>query len=294
MSNKSARLAIVNKSALETRKSTDLADYFISSALQSTLEFHELIAIFSGKIQNIIPHSGYEYHNQAFDIIVNNGIVTRNSFSYALRFENQDLGEFKIMRNQRFQQAEIKKLEALLVLLCYPLRNATLFRQALQMAYTDPLTKVNNRTAFNDVITRELQLARRNNRQLSLVFLDIDHFKMLNDTYGHACGDAALSSVASTIKQAVRGTDIVFRYGGEEFVVVLSDTPKEGAGIIAERIRIEINKSLLVYGANELTITASLGISTLQAEDTITTLVQRADQAMYVAKQKGRNQVQAA
>ncbi|NOT85768.1 MAG: GGDEF domain-containing protein [Methylococcaceae bacterium] len=294
MNNKSTRLAIVNKNTLETRKSVDFDDYFISGALQTSLEFHELIAIFSNKIQSLIPHSGYEYRNKLFDLNINNGIITRNYFSYALKFEYQELGEIKLMRNQRFQQTEIQKLEALLMLLFYPLRNATLYRQALQMAYTDPLTKVNNRTTFNDVITRELQLARRNNRHLSLVFLDIDHFKILNDNHGHACGDFALSSVANTLRLAVRATDIVFRYGGEEFVIVLSDTPKAGAEIIAERIRNEINKQSLVYGDTILDITASLGISTLQAEDTTTTLVERADHAMYLAKQNGRNRVQVA
>jgi diguanylate cyclase (GGDEF)-like protein len=294
MSTKSANLAIVSKNTFEAKKSVDLNDYFISSALQTTLEFNELVAIFSSKIQSVIPHSGYEYKNDAFGLNINNGIVTQHSFSYALQFESQSLGELKLMRNHRFLQHEIKKLEMLLVLLCYPLRNATLFQQALQMAYTDPLTKVNNRMAFNDIINRELQLARRNNRQLSLVFLDIDHFKRLNDTYGHECGDFALSSVASWIKQAVRGTDIVFRYGGEEFVVVLSDTHAEGAAIIAERIRNEINNHTLAYGINVLDITASLGVSTLQGDDTIATLIQRADQGMYLAKQSGRNQVKAA
>ncbi|MFI3135663.1 MAG: GGDEF domain-containing protein [Methylococcaceae bacterium] len=294
MINKSAHLAIVSKNTLETKKSVDLNDYFISSALQTTLEFNELIAIFSNKIQSTIPHSGYEYENETFGLSINSGIATRHSFTYALKFEDQSLGELKIMRNSRFLQAEIKKLETLLVLLCYPLRNATLFHHALKMAYTDPLTKVSNRTAFNDTLNRELQLAKRNHRQLSVIFLDIDHFKVLNDSYGHACGDFALSSVASWIKQAIRETDIVFRYGGEEFVVVLSDTNKEGAEIIAERIRNEINSHTLAYGINVLDITASLGVSTLQVDDTGTSLVQRADHAMYLAKQNGRNQVKAA
>lgn len=294
MSNKSAHLAIVSKNTLETKKAVDVNDYYICNALQTTLEFNELLAIFSAKIQNFVPHSGYTYDNPEFDLSINSGITTAHSFTYALKFEEQSLGEVKLMRSKRFLNAEVKKLETLLVMLCYPLKNATLYHQALKMAYTDPLTKVSNRTAFDDTINRELQLAKRSGRNLSIIFLDIDHFKALNDKYGHACGDFALSSVASWIKQATRETDIVFRYGGEEFVVVLSDTNKEGAEVIAERIRNEINSHTLAYGVNVLDITASLGVSTLEAHDSCNSLVQRADQAMYAAKQNGRNQVMAA
>jgi diguanylate cyclase (GGDEF)-like protein len=294
MSNKSTNFAIVSKNTLETQKSLDLNDYIISSALQTTLEFHELITIFSNKIQCEVPHSAYEYRNEAFDFNINNGIVTRHSISYRLQYDNQNLGELKLMRNNRFQPAEIKKLENLLVLLCYALKNATLYKQALRMAHTDPVTHVRNRSAFDDTIQREFQLAKRNNRDLSVIFLDIDHFKVFNDTYGHACGDFALSSVASWIKDALRGSDIVFRYGGEEFVVILSDAGKDGAAIIAERIRHEIDAHALMYGTQELHVTVSLGTSTLCAEDTVTSLVQRADNAMYLAKRNGRNQVQVA
>ncbi len=291
MSNKSANLAIVINNTFETKTPLDLQHYDISSALQTTLEFNELVSIFSSKIQDVIPHSGFEYTNELFGLNIKNGIVTRHSCTYTLIIEEQALGALKLMRGQKFTANEIKQLETLLCCLIYPLRNATLFRQAVQMAYTDPLTKVNNRAAFNDTITREFNLAKRTGRALSLIFLDIDHFKQLNDTYGHDCGDAALASVASWIKHALRGTDIVFRYGGEEFVVVLGDTDLAGASIIAERIRSEINSHKLAYGLNVVDITASLGVSTLCDVDSVPRLIQRADQAMYAAKQQGRNKV---
>ena len=104
------------------------------------------------------------------------------------------LGSLKIMRNQRFEDSEIKLLETLLCSLIYPLKNATLFNQALKKAYTDPLTKKNNRTAFSDLVQREIKLSNRNARPLSIVFFDIDFFKKINDTHGHECGDLALSS----------------------------------------------------------------------------------------------------
>lgn len=294
MNSKSLNLAVVSNNTFEAKKTLNLQHYDISSALQTSLEFNQLISIFSNKIQNVIAHSAYEYRNTEFGLDIKNGIVTRNSYTYALKFEDQDLGELKLMRSKRFLQSEIRLLETLLCCLIYPLRNATLFQRAQKMAFTDPLTKVNNRASFNDTINRELQLAIRNKRHLSLVFLDIDHFKNLNDTYGHDCGDVALNSVAGWIKQALRGSDIVFRYGGEEFVVILSDTDLEGANIIAERIRNEICSHTLAYGINALEITASIGVSSLTANDTAASLLQRADSAMYMAKNSGRNQVKVA
>ncbi len=294
MNSKSSNLAIVSNNTFEAKKAFNLQHYDISSALQTSLEFNQLISIFSNKIQAVIAHSAYEYHNQEFNLAIRNGIVTRHAYTYVLKFEDEHLGELKLMRGKRFLQSEIRLLETLLCCLIYPLRNATLFQRAQRLAFTDPLTKVNNRTAFNDTINREIQLAQRNGRPLSVVFLDIDHFKKLNDTYGHECGDAALSSIAEWIKKALRASDIVFRYGGEEFVVILSDTDVEGANIIAERIRQEIGSHTLAYGINALNVTASIGVSSLKSGDTAAALIQRADGAMYQAKNCGRNQVKVA
>ena len=200
-------------------------------------------------------------------------------------------GELKLTRSQRFSKDELKMLESLLCCLIYPLRNATLFHQALQMAYTDLLTKTNNRASFNDVLQREIKRARRSDHALSLIFVDIDHFKQINDEHGHDCGDLALASAANWIKDSVRGSDIVFRYGGEEFVILLAETPLDGAAVIAERVRHGIESHTLAYGMTVLNITASLGVSCLTANDDMDSLIKRADNSMYNAKKQGRNRV---
>jgi len=291
MKKKSANLAVVSNNTFEASKAVNLQHYDISSALQTTLEFNELIYIFSNQIKNLIPHNGFVYENEMFDLNISQGIVTKNSCSYALKVEDMQLGSLKIMRRQRFEDEEIKLLETLLCSLIYPLKNATLYNQALKMAFTDPLTKTNNRTAFSDSLQREINLSLRNSRDLSLVFFDIDHFKQVNDTYGHECGDMVLASAANCIKESLRGSDIVFRYGGEEFVILLSDTDLAGAKTISERIRSKIEKHTIAYGMNTLKLTASLGISTLRKNDTPESLTKRADAAMYLAKENGRNQI---
>lgn len=290
MKEKSAELAVVSNKSFESSTAVNLHHYDISSALQTTLEFEELIAIFCNKIQLTIPHNGVEYSNEAFDLEYKRGIFARHSCTYALKVEDQQLGELKLMRSQRFSRDELKMLESLLCCLIYPLRNATLFHEALKMAYTDLLTKVSNRAAFFDCLQREIKRSHRAGLELSLIFLDLDHFKAINDNYGHECGDLVLSSVASWLKDSVRGSDAVFRYGGEEFVVILSDTGQDEAAVISERIRTDIESHTLAYGMEILNITASLGVSSYCENDTSSDLIKRADKAMYRAKNQGRNQ----
>jgi diguanylate cyclase (GGDEF)-like protein len=291
MTKKSSNLAVISNNTFEATKAVNLHHYDISSALQTTLEFHELIALFTSKIADKISHSAYIYTNPEFELEVKSGVYTRHSCSYALKVEQQQLGELKLMRNHRFSDAELKLLETLLCCLIYPLKNATLFHQALKMAYTDPLTQTNNRTSFNDSIKREMSLAKRNAKSLSLIFFDIDHFKAINDTYGHDCGDITLSSSAKWIKESLRASDQVFRYGGEEFVILLSDTNVIAAEMLAERIRTSIENHTIAYGMETIKITASLGVSTLHDGDTLESFVKHADDAMYMAKHNGRNQV---
>lgn len=292
MKNKSVNLAIVSNNTFEAKKAVNLEHYDISSALQTTLEFSELIHIFSNKIQELIPHNSFVYSNEIFNLEIKKGITAKNSLAYALKVEDIQLGNLKIMRTRPFKDAELILLESLLCSLIYPLQNATLYKQAVSMAFTDPLTKTHNRAALEDSLQREIQLANRRSNHLSVIFLDIDHFKSINDIHGHEAGDIALASAANCIKDALRGSDVVFRYGGEEFVILLSDTNLDDAQIIAERIRKSIECHTIAYGMEILKLTASLGISSLRGNDTSDSFIKRADDAMYLAKEKGRNQVQ--
>ncbi len=250
-------LSIVRNQALDSAKAANLQHYDISSALQTTLDFKELISIFSEKIQTIIPHSGFSYQIEQYNLSFSNGIKTRYACNYSLSIEQQNLGELTLMRQKPFTEEDLNALETLLCCLIYPLKNACLYQQAISMAHADPLTQVQNRTAFNDAIQREYSLSKRNQQPLSLIFADIDHFKQINDTHGHACGDFVLSSLANWITDSIRGSDIVFRYGGEEFVILLSNTGLKEAMLIAERIRRTIEQHTLAYEMKTINLTAS-------------------------------------
>ena len=194
-----------------------------------------------------------------------------------------------LTRRRKFTAHETHLLEHLLCCLVYPLRNAILYRHALTAALTDPLTGVNNRTAMNSALIRETELARRHGNALSLIAADIDHFKRINDTYGHLAGDYVLKSVAEALNDCTRRTDIVFRSGGEEFLVLLSNTGKQGALLLAERIRSTIEACDLAYSDHRIAATISLGVACYGKGDNSESLFEKADTALYAAKAAGRN-----
>ena len=158
-------------------------------------------------------------------------------------------------------------------------------------ALIDALTNVLNRNAYNMKIGELVHEYKRYKEEWALLVLDIDHFKKFNDTYGHKTGDKVLKSVAATISNSIRVSDHIFRYGGEEFVVILSRINKETTKNLSEKIRREVERDYLVDGDNELKVTMSIGATIITPEDTEASLFERADKALYQAKQNGRNQV---
>jgi diguanylate cyclase (GGDEF)-like protein len=161
-------------------------------------------------------------------------------------------------------------------------------REMARRADTDALTGVLNRAGFNEVMVREVGRARRYQQALSVAILDIDHFKRVNDEFGHPVGDQVLVRTAKLLSSSVRDSDTVARWGGEEFAVIAPTTPEEGAARLAEKLRSFMEATHL--GPKE-PVTASFGVAQLGPDDTVETLLQRADAALYRAKQSGRNQV---
>ncbi len=158
----------------------------------------------------------------------------------------------------------------------------------------DPLTKIANRKSFDEGLDTAIAEASSSKEPLSLMLVDIDHFKNFNDTYGHQTGDQVLRLVAMTLKSNIRGKDLAARYGGEEFVAVLPFTDIEGAITTAENIRRAIQaKELLKRSTNEKLgrITASFGVATFRRSDTAASLIERADRCLYAARHAGRNRV---
>ncbi len=158
-------------------------------------------------------------------------------------------------------------------------------------AMVDSLTNILNRNAYNLKIGQLVHEFKRYKEPWALLVLDIDHFKSFNDTYGHKTGDKVLKSVAGTIKDSIRLSDHVFRYGGEEFVVILSRIDKQSTSNLSEKIRKAIERDYYVDGDKKLQVTISIGAAIIGENDSETSLFERADKALYQAKENGRNQI---
>ena len=158
-----------------------------------------------------------------------------------------------------------------------------------QLSITDSLTKIYNRSKFESSLEYEIERARRYGTPLSLIMFDIDHFKSINDTYGHLIGDSVLVEIAQIVKNNIRSTDIFARWGGEEFVILAPNINKDQAKILAEKIRKLIARHQFKYVDH---VTVSLGVTEFLPTDTKESFLKRTDDALYLAKRKGRNRVE--
>jgi diguanylate cyclase (GGDEF)-like protein len=173
------------------------------------------------------------------------------------------------------------------------LREVELARQQAQaLAWNDELTALMNRRRFTEIGKRELALSQRAGRQLVAMLLDIDDFKRINDEHGHSGGDALLQALGGTLPRELRSTDLVARWGGEEFALLLPDTSLADAAALAERVRAAAQQmEATLASGRRLRCTVSIGLSDAGAADSFDTLIARADKAMYLAKAGGKNRV---
>ena len=162
-----------------------------------------------------------------------------------------------------------------------------------ELSNTDELTRLANRRHFMQVAEIELLRAKRYEHSLSCILIDLDHFKRVNDTYGHLAGDEVLRTVSSAIRSNVRQQDVAARYGGEELIIVLPETDVVGAEVVAERYRARIESLDIVYDGLQIAVTGSFGVATFPDcdVDRVAALIGAADSALYQAKEQGRNRV---
>lgn len=260
-------------------------------ALQKNLAIEPLLQTLFSDLKQDLHLTGLYYYHRNEKLEIELGKRKSHHCEYRLSNEGRYLGDLKLSRAEKFSSAEVNQIEAILSIVIYPLSNALQYHQALQSALTDSLTGAGNRIAMDTALYREKEVAKRYEQPLSIAMIDVDHFKQINDQYGHAAGDAVLQELVQRLAKNSRCADMIYRYGGEEFVILLTKTPLLGANIITERLRSLIADKPFHHKQQAINVTVSIGLITLNTEDDLHTLLDRADAALYQAKHQGRNRV---
>lgn len=191
-----------------------------------------------------------------------------------------------------FLETELRVLRLLADQAAVGIENARLYDQVQRLAVTDPLTGCYNRRGFTQIANAELARASRFDHSVSMLMIDIDHFKLVNDAHGHAMGDRILIALVECCRRSLRSVDIIGRHGGEEFVVLLPETDSNLASMIAERLRAAVEKIIVTVDGKDIRISISVGVASMDPRTSnLDLLIAHADQAQYRAKQAGRNSV---
>lgn len=261
--------------------------------LQRSLEPRVVIEIFAQRM-----HQHYEVKGLAFehaDFGHHWGEQGEPAFATALDFDGAHFGQLALHRPRRFARCEREEIVSLAELLLHPLRNAIAHAELHKQVCEDGLTGLFNRQALDRMLPRELAAATRSGKTASLVMIDVDCLKQINDTGGHCAGDHALCCLAKAIAGSLRQSDLAFRVSGDEFILVLPDTDSASAAKVVRRIQrrllLEAAHCARITGADILAapLTFSAGIAASTPGITSEQLTRQADQAMYRAKKAGRN-----
>ncbi len=263
----------------------------LSHTLQLSLETDKILQLFFKHIKQIFKLSKLLYSNKDINFSIMTGskvnAILPNLKTYELYYKQEYLGEISFASKQKLPPGKILELKEYVKLLILPLRNSLQYIKAIKETRKDPLTSTGNRLGLLEDLNYHFNLSARYNSPLSVLFLDIDYFKKINDQYGHIVGDKILINFASILKNLVRKSDMVYRFGGEEFVILLENTNQNGALNLAKKLKTYVN----THKINELAITVSIGTATKNSSDSCETMLDRADKALYIAKTSGRNRV---
>lgn len=255
--------------------------------LQNSLDPCEVLVVLHEALVTRPDYQGLEFHGDRLEFEV--GDAAFFCSEYALLFDDESLGRLRLHFDCTPDAAERKRIETRLTATLPSLRNALAHERLRRQAREDSLTGLLNRDALAAMLPREIALAERERMPLSVVLFDLDHFKRVNDRHGHQAGDRVLVEVARIVRETLRESDLVFRFGGEEFLAVLPDTDEGGAVRAGERLRAAISADPGIADRIGEQVTLSAGLVTLRPGDDAERLLARADRALYGAKDEGRD-----
>lgn len=284
------KLAELRKASTQWHQADDVFTR-LCRRMTTSLSLETLVAIFADELAHIVSYDHLVYRHQigSQELVYASGMGGQHRCDYRLNLEGTNYGGLTLTRRIRFTEAELEAIEHLLGAAICPIRNACQYATVQQAALTDALTQIPNKRALDEALARECHIGDRHGDSSSLILCDLDHFKMVNDNHGHVIGDHILQAVARELAKATRNSDSIYRFGGEEFAIILPHTGEAEARGVADRIREFVATVVVNCGDTNVATTASAGIAMRQSGETPTKWLARADEALYRAKDQGRN-----
>jgi len=254
--------------------------------LQTTLDVEQILGIYLRAIANHYKINTVELDTYHGKFQATNGRKSKQTMTLPIRINDRLMARISYFSDRAITDVLMSSLTSYQKKLVYPLRNALAFWQLQQMALKDPLTGIGNRAMYDDTIERQVLHSARFEESFVLMLLDLDNFKQVNDNHGHLMGDEILTNFVDTASECLRVTDQIFRFGGDEFAVILEKENLETAKIVAARINRAVNQNPLF---KKYQVSTSIGCAAFQLSDTPSDLFARADKALYAAKNAGKN-----
>jgi len=247
-------------------------------------------------LRQVIKNKRFEMITYPKDLVVKSVLTQyqpRQVLILPIVYKDRVLGILVLATPEEFASELLKEIDIFAHSLALSLNNALEHEELQRIAERDPLTDVLNRRSGLKIYREEFHQALQMDRPFSALMFDIDHFKRVNDTYGHLVGDSVLKQVANLVRKGLRESDMLIRYGGEEFLLVLPDTRASAAYEIAERLRDRISSETIVVGGVSVRVSISIGCGTLKESQnqSESSFIQEIDEALYQAKESGRNRV---
>lgn len=285
------KLAALRQASQDWNNSSDVLTR-LTRRLSTTLSLETQLGILADELGDIVPFDSLQYRNRIArqDFVFATGLGGQHRCEYRLSLEGVSYGLLTLFRRRKFSDQELEGIETILGAAICPLRNACQYMTIEQASLTDALTGIPNKRSLDEALLRASQLSDRHHENYSLILCDLDHFKSVNDNHGHVVGDHLLRLAAECLERSLRTSDSVYRFGGEEFAVLLPHTGEKDARDVAERIRKAITKIVVdCGGGTELSVTTSCGVAMHLEGEAPEQWLARADDALYHAKRQGRN-----
>jgi len=249
--------------------------------LQTTLDLDKLLDIFAMEAARYIKFSGLYFKSKVVSKTLRGSRKAKHERQFELKLNDEFIGTISYSINKPISMHHYKDLQRIHQIVLYPLKNALQYHQAMQLAMQDALTGLGNRRYFDEQLKRAMHNANRHHAQVGLVLGDLNKFKAINDTYGHSVGDQVLIQFANILRTCVRDSDSIFRFGGDEFAIIVENASEYALDIIQSRLDTSLKSNVLLA---KYQIGCSLGTTFMNRADNEHTLFERADQALYRQK----------